>query len=124
MIGTKVISPINLLVSTWPKVSSPLVTGFPESSSMGLNEMPMVLSVIFAWASRLSVTVATVAGAFGPETVCVVRSVGPIPRIPSTPLKPCEVDATPIDWPSMTRFGPRVTVSRTVDNASDSTKMK
>jgi hypothetical protein len=34
------------------------------------------------------------------------------PRIPSTPLKPLDVEASPIDWDVMTRAGDKVTVSR------------
>lgn len=43
--------------------------------------------------ARLSVTVGTVLPS---EVVPWVKSTGPMPRIPSTPLNPVEVDATPI----------------------------
>ena len=33
------------------------------------------------------------------------------PTIPSTPSKPSEVVATPMDWPVIVRPGPTVTVS-------------
>jgi hypothetical protein len=77
---------------------------------------------------RLSVTVGT--SADEPVRVPWVRSTGPIlnvhinimtlinktnvtnPRIPSTPLKPLDVEASPIDWDVMTRAGDKVTVSR------------
>lgn len=45
------------------------------------------------------------------ERVPSVRSTGPIPRIPSTPLNPVALEATPIDWPLIVRPDPRVTVS-------------
>jgi hypothetical protein len=40
-----------------------------------------------------------------------VKSSGPIPRIPSTPLKPVDLEATPIDCWVMVSPLPRVTVS-------------
>ena len=68
----------------------------------------MVSEGIVPWLKRLSVTVGT---ELSPETVLLVRSTGPIPRMPSTSEKPVAVEATPIDWLVMTRSGPRVTVS-------------
>lgn len=44
-------------------------------------------------------------------TVPEVRSTGPIPRMPSTPSKPAEEEATPMDWEVMIRPEARVTVS-------------
>ena len=62
-------------------------------------------------AKRLSVTVGT--GAF-PETVPSVRSTGPMPRMPSTPWKPCADEATPMLWFWMTSWSFSETVSVSV----------
>jgi hypothetical protein len=58
--------------------------------------------------ARLSVTVGTV---WPFDNVFSVKSTGPMPRIPSTPWKPCDFEATPIDCLVITRSGDRVTVS-------------
>jgi hypothetical protein len=60
---------------------------------------------------RLSVTVGIVVSGSSVR-VPSVKSRGPMPRIPSTPVKPVEVSATPIDWLVMVSPVPRVTVSR------------
>lgn len=39
------------------------------------------------------------------------RTVSAHPKMPSTPSKPSDVVATPIDWPAMTNPDARVTVS-------------
>lgn len=106
-------------------MSSPLTD---EEVVVGSNEMPMEEEEIVPWEKRLSVTVGIVVEA--EERVPAVKSTGPIldnerlirregrrggregyPRIPSTPEKPWDVDATPMDWFWMTRPVPRVTVS-------------
>lgn len=46
------------------------------------------------------------------ERVPTVRSTGPMPKIPSTPEKPLEVLATPIDWLGITKPEAMVTWSR------------
>lgn len=81
-----------LVLSVPPNVSSPLAA--PEDV-VGSNEMPIESSVMVPCAKRLSVTVGTEGV---PETVVDVKSTGPIPRMPSTPWKPSEREATPIDW--------------------------
>jgi hypothetical protein len=62
------------------------------------------------WLCRLSVTVGIFdVGRF--VKVPTVKSTGPIPRIPSTPEKPDDEEATPIDCLVMVRPVLRVTVS-------------
>ena len=95
---------MNLLESVPPKVSSPLVT---VSWVVGSKETATTSVEIVPWLKRLSVTVGML---LLPLTVPWVRSTVPIPRIPSTPEKPDERDATPMDWLGMTRL-PRVTWS-------------
>jgi hypothetical protein len=87
-------------------VSSPFST---LCCVVGAKKMPKTSVEMVPWLKRLSVTVGTVSVL---ETVLWVRSVGPTPRIPSTPLKPCALEATPMLWPVMTRSGESVTVSR------------
>lgn len=121
---TYAISPVYLLESVPPKVSSPLVV---DSSVVGSNEMPTSSASIRPSAKALSRTV----GISPPlDVVPSVRSTGPRlyehccqrrryvtgplcthPRMPSTPSKPIANSDTPIDWFGMTRL-PRVTVSR------------
>jgi len=59
---------------------------------------------------RLSVTVGMVEVVAG-ERVSSVRSTGPIPMIPSTPLKPVDFEATPMDCLGITSPDAMVTVS-------------
>ena len=104
------IAPVNLLESVDPKVSSPFSCGsFAFVVVTGLNEIPTRSLVIAPCAARLSVTVGIVRGALLPVTVCVVRSVGPMPIIPSRPVNPLESEATPMDCWGMTRDGDKVT---------------
>lgn len=110
VIGVKSISPVYLELSTPPNVSSPFTA---PSLDVGSYEMPIESWGILPSAKRLSVTVGT--GCWV-ESVPSVRSTGPIPRMPSTSLKPWAVDATPIDWFVITRSGARVTVSVTTGN--------
>lgn len=45
-----------------------------------------------------------------PDVVPSVKSAGPTPRIPSTPVKPVAVEAAPIPW-FLTVNEPRITLS-------------
>jgi hypothetical protein len=79
VMGTNVISPVNLLGSILPKSSSPFCS---LSEVVGANEMAMRSCPITPWENKLSVTVGTV-----PPLLVVlnVKSTGPMPRIPSKP---------------------------------------
>ena len=72
--------------------------------------MPIELLAIVPWEKRLSVTVGICVLVSG-ESVSSVRSVGPTPRIPSTPWKPSDDEATPMDCFVIVRPLPIDTVS-------------
>jgi hypothetical protein len=100
-------APVYLVASVPPKVSSPLVS---DVEVVGSKEIPTTISEMVPSLYRLSVTVGiVVVGEF--VRVPSVKSRGPMPRIPSTPVKPVEVEATPIDCWVMVSPLPRVTVS-------------
>lgn len=63
--------------------------------------------MIEPWLLRLSKKVGTVLAL---ETVPDVRSTGPKPMMPSTPEKPVDLVAAPIDW-DVTVRPPKLTVS-------------
>ena len=122
---------INQSYSVPPHVISPL---FDTAEVVGLKEIPMRLEEITPWLKRLSVIVGIVDLVSG-DKVPTVKETGPIlkhrnkklselslrylheachssyPKIPSTPWKPWEVDATPMDCFDAVRPEPRVTVS-------------
>ena len=119
-----VIDPVNLMGSVPPNVSSPF---FSLPVVVGSKGTATSSTGIVPWLNRLSVTVGIGVFVSG-DNVPTVKSTGPIlgmksqcgiqtedlcahPRIPSKPLKPLEVEATPIDWLGMTSPGPIVTVS-------------
>lgn len=62
------------------------------------------------WENKLSVTVGMVEPVSGLK-VSRVKSKGPIPRMPSTPEKPSDLDATPMDCALIVRPVPIETVS-------------
>jgi len=103
VIDVNVMLPLNLEESVPPKVSSPLVT---SSTVVGSKETATKLSGMVPCENKFPVTVATVVV---PETVSSVKSSGPIPMIPSTPSKPVDVEATPMDWFLMTKLEEIVT---------------
>jgi hypothetical protein len=73
----------------------------------GRKETPRTSSEIEPWLYRLSRKVGTVLAL---ETVSSVRMTGPKPMIPSTPLKPDDEVAAPIDCDETVR-PPKLTVS-------------
>ena len=134
--------PLNLLESTPPKVSSPLVI---DKEVVGSKEIPICFAEMIPWENKLSVTVGTnppadVVPDITREIISTskeainhspsVKSVGPMlnilmsfgavnaimqyiyPRIPSTPLNPKASSATPMDCPVIVKSSLRATVSR------------
>jgi hypothetical protein len=79
-------APVYLVASVPPKVSSPLVS---VSVVVGSKEIPTTTSAIVPWLYRLSVTVGIVVYVSSVR-VPSVKSKGPMPMIPSTPVKPVE----------------------------------
>jgi hypothetical protein len=79
--GTNEMEPVNLLLSVAPKSSSPFWTLFGEV--VGTNETPTRGCPMVPCEAKLSVTVGMV-----PPLLVVpdVKSVGPMPRIPSKPF--------------------------------------
>lgn len=92
--------------STPPRVSSPFASSVSLPDS-GLKETPSTSVEIEPWLLRLSMKVGTVLAL---ETVPEVRPTGPKPMMPSTPEKPVEEEAAPIDWDETVR-PPKLTVS-------------
>ncbi len=120
------ISPVYLVLSVPPNVNSPLVT---TSVVVGSNETETSLAVRKPFEKELSVTVGIDWFDAG-DKVPTVRSTGPRlemrldltaelcvqpletnPKTPSTPVKPLDVLASPIDCWVMTRLVEIVTVS-------------
>lgn len=89
-----------------PRVSSPFASSVSLPDS-GRKETPRTSVEMEPWLFRLSMKVGTVLTL---DTVPWVRPTGPKPKIPSTPEKPVEVDAEPIDWEETVR-PPKLTVS-------------
>jgi hypothetical protein len=107
VIGANRIVPTNFEESTPPQVISPFMS-LPVM--LGSKETPIDWAEMVPAENKLSVTVGIrelVAG----DKVSSVRSTGPIPRIPSTPSNPIDVDATPMDCLAMVRPGAIVTWS-------------
>jgi hypothetical protein len=102
-----VIEPVNLLLSVPPQLISPFKS-LPVME--GSKEIPIECAEMIPCENKLSVTVGMLLLEAG-DKVPTVRSTGPMPRIPSTPVKPDEVDATPMDCLEMTRPEAIVTVS-------------
>jgi len=109
VMGVKVSEPVNLVLSVPPQVSSPFNCS-PEELVIGSKETPISWALIVPCEKRLSVTVGISEFVAG-DSVSRVRSTGPIPTIPSTPWKPVDVLATPMDCLVMTRPEAIVTVS-------------
>jgi hypothetical protein len=99
--------PVYLVASVPPKVSSPLVTVFDV---VGSKETLTTISAMMPSLCRFSVIVGiVVVGEFVREPA--VKPTGPMPRMPSTPVKPDATEATPIDCLVMVSPLPRETVS-------------
>lgn len=105
--GAKPMDPVNFELSVPPHVISPFNI---SSLFVGLNEIPISFAEMILRENALSVTVGIRVFVAG-DNVPKVRSTGPIPRIPSVPSNPEDVDATPIDCWGITSPGAIVTVS-------------
>jgi hypothetical protein len=70
-----VISPVNLLRSVPPNVSSPFLTG--EVVVVGSKDTETILDAMVPWLKRLSVTVGIVLFSAG-DSVPIVRLAGPM----------------------------------------------
>jgi hypothetical protein len=105
-VGVYVIEPEYLDESVPPSVSSPFVSSLSLPLS-GAKYTPSTSVEIVPWLYRLSMNVGI---SSSPDTVPSVRSTGPKPMMPSTPVKPEAVRATPIDC-LLTVAPPKETVS-------------
>ena len=85
--------PVNFAESVPPNVNSPFAL---EELVVGTNDTPMTSVEMVLAFDNVSGTVG-IKDDFEFVSEPCVNAVGPIPRIPSTPEKPLELEATPID---------------------------
>jgi len=105
VIGTYATAVVILELSTPPNVSSPELALLP----VGWKKIPRVSEVMALLAKSESVMVGM--DLLFSDNVPIVRSTGPIPKIPSTSSKPEDFVATPMDCCEILRLDDKVTVS-------------